>query len=409
MKYIVFLGDGMADQPLDMLGGKTPLMAANIPAIDRISSNGLAGLVRTVPANLAPGSDTANMSVMGFDPMVYYSGRSPLEAISMGIELEPNDIAFRCNLVTLGRESNDGSRIMYDYSADEISSSEAAELIGFLQSELGNDQIRFYAGKSYRHCMVWKNGLKNMSLTPPHDILMQNIDSWLPVGEGAGVINQLMIKSQQLLVNHPVNIKRQEIGLNPANSIWIWGQGTKPQLPRIAESYNLKGSVISAVDLIFGLGICAGMETIKVDGATGNINTNFTGKALAAIDAFERGQDYVYLHLEAPDECGHRAEIENKVKSIEWLDSKIVKPVWEYLESKRRATGEDYRMMILPDHPTPVALRTHTSDPVPFAIFSSDGLLNRPSRAYDELSCQETGLIIDPGHTLFGRFIRAEF
>jgi 2,3-bisphosphoglycerate-independent phosphoglycerate mutase len=409
MKYIIFLGDGMADLPVDSLGGRSPLMAANIPNMDRMASNGLAGLVRTVPPALAPGSDTANMSVMGFDPESFYSGRSPLEAVSMGIDLGPDDIAFRCNLVTLGQEQDNGSRLMHDYSADEISSSEAAELISFLQANIGNDQIKFYPGKSYRHCLVWKNGLKKMNLTPPHDILMQNINRWLPAGEGASVINQLMRKSQFLLNSHPVNKKRHELGLNPANSIWIWGQGTKPQLPRIADEYGLKGSVISAVDLIFGLGICAGMETIEVDGATGNIHTNYAGKANAAIDAFERGQDYVYLHLEAPDECGHRAEIENKVKAIEWLDSKIIGPVWHYLESKRRETGEDYRMMVLPDHPTPLALRTHTGDPVPFAIFSSDDKLSRPARAYDEQACFETGLTVEPGHTLFGRFVRAEF
>lgn len=409
MKYIVFLGDGMADRPLQALSGKTPLMVANIPTIDSIAQRGLSGLVRTVPPNLTPGSDTANMSVMGFDPSVYFSGRSPLEAVSMGIELEPDDIAFRCNLVTLSPANKQGLRTMDDYSADEISSEDAAVLIADVQNAIGSGPIRFYAGKSYRHCMVWKNGRSQMKLTPPHDILTQAIDPWLPQGDGADTILDLMERGSKLLEQHPINLRRQSLGLNPANAIWIWGQGTRPQLPRIADLYGLKGAVISAVDLIFGLGKCTGLEQIDVEGATGTIHTNYAGKAQAAINAFERGIDYIYLHLEAPDECGHRAEMKQKIQSIEWLDQKIVRPVMDYLEDRLQKTGESYRVMVLPDHPTPLELRTHTSDPVPFAIYSSDGKLNRPATAYDELACSQTGLLIEEGHTLFGRFIRAEF
>jgi 2,3-bisphosphoglycerate-independent phosphoglycerate mutase len=410
MKYIVFLGDGMADLPLPQYDNRTPLMIAAKPGMDAIASQGLAGMVKTVPDTLAPGSDTANMSVMGFDPEKYYSGRSPLEAVSMGIKLADTDIAFRCNLVTLSGLDTETDISMEDYSSDEITSEEAAQLIASLQNKLSDSSISFHAGKSYRHCVVWHGGPSDMKLTPPHDILTQKIENWLPQGNGSDKIMQLMLSSREILKNHPVNLDRVNRGLRPANSIWIWGQGTRPQLPVISDTYGLKGAVISAVDLIFGLGICAGMELIEVPGATGNIHTNFSGKADAAIDAFARGVDYVYLHLEAPDECGHRAETENKIKAIELLDSKIIKPVWDYLERNRKETGEDYRVMVLPDHPTPLKLRTHTSDPVPFAIFSSDGkLLHKPAAAYDEASCSKTGLLIDPGHELFGKFVRGDF
>ncbi|NLW12712.1 MAG: cofactor-independent phosphoglycerate mutase [Clostridiaceae bacterium] len=408
MKYVVFLGDGMADLPLPQYDNKTPLMIANKPNMDKIAA-GLAGMVKTVPDELAPGSDTANMSVMGFDPVKYYSGRSPLEAVSMGIELQNDDIAFRCNLVTLSEPDANGSITMLDYSSDEISSEEAAVLINDLNKELSTDLISFHAGKSYRHCIVWHGGPLDMKLIPPHDILTQKIDAYLPSGNGSDLLMDLMMRSRDILADHPINRDRIRRGLNPASSIWIWGQGTKPQLPLISDMYGIKGAVISAVDLIFGLGICAGMELIEVEGATGNIHTNFTGKAQAAIDAFKRGQDYIYLHLEAPDECGHRAETENKIRSIELLDSYIIGPVWQYLEDSRKMTGEDYRIMVLPDHPTPLSLRTHTSDPVPFAIYSSDNSLNRPAKAYDEQACSKTGILIDPGHELFGMFIRGEF
>lgn len=405
MKYVVFLGDGMADLPLPQYDNKTPLMLANKPNMDKIAS-AFAGMVKTVPDILAPGSDTANMSVMGFDPVKYYSGRSPLEAVSMGIRLLDDDVAFRCNLVTLSSSDENGNITMLDYSSDEITSEEAAVLIDDLNKKLSSEQISFHAGKSYRHCIVWHGGPLDMKLIPPHDILTQEIGKYLPAGKGSELLMDLMLRSRDILNDHPINLDRIKRGLNPANSIWIWGQGTKPQLPMIYDVYGISGAVISAVDLIFGLGICAGMELIEVVGATGNIHTNFSGKAQAAIDALSRGQDYVYLHLEAPDECGHRAEVENKIRSIELLDSEIIGPVWRYLENNKMKTDEDYRIMVLPDHPTPLSLRTHTSDPVPFAIYSSDHKLNMPAAAYDEEACSKTGIYIDPGHELFGKFIR---
>ena len=409
MKYIIFLGDGMADLPVPQLQGKTPLELASKPNMDRLARSGLAGMVRTVPEGQTPGSDTANMSVMGYDPRLYYTGRSPLEAISMSIEMEPGDVAFRCNMVTLSDAENYADRTMLDYSADEIGSDEAARLIEIVNKHFGSDDLCFYPGKSYRHCLIWKNGKTDMTLVPPHDILTRRIGDYLPSGAGAEQLLQMMQQSAGFLADHPVNKARVKRQLRPANSIWIWGQGTKPQLPDLAATYKLKGSVISAVDLIQGLGICAGLKVVEVPGATGNIHTNFDGKAEAAIDEFKRGQDYIYLHVEAPDECGHRAEVENKVRSIELIDQKIIGPVWDYLEHNRQATGEDYRILVLPDHPTPLTLRTHTGDPVPFACFSSNGRDNLPATAYDEENCRKTGYFLENGPELFERFISKGF
>ncbi len=405
MKYIVFLGDGMADLPVEALGQRTPLQVAHKPNMDRIAREGLAGLVKTVPDGLAPGSDTANMSVMGFDPQLYYTGRSPLEAVSMSIEMEPGDVAFRTNLVTLTSESDYSQRTMVDYSADEIGSDEAARLIETINDHFATDDLRFYPGKSYRHCLIWKNGASAMKLVPPHDILTQKVTNFLPSGEGGQRLLDMMQKSADFLPNHPVNKARSKRELNQANSIWIWGQGTRPALPILSEQYGIRGSVISAVDLINGLGICAGLRVVEVPGVTGNIHTNFHGKAEHAIMEFERGQDYVYLHVEAPDECGHRAELDNKVKSIELIDRDIIGPVWDYLEKKKQETGEDYRLLVLPDHPTPLKLRTHTNDPVPFAAYSSDGIFRAGTDVYDEISCQASGVFVEVGHTLFGKFI----
>ena len=409
MKYIIFLGDGMADLPVPQLSGRTPLMAASKPHMDRIAQQGLAGLVTTVPAGLAPGSDTANMSVMGYDPKKYYTGRSPLEAISMSIDMQPGDVAFRCNLVTLSDDPDFMKKTMIDYSSDEIGSDEAARLIEVLNQQFADEAIRFYPGKSYRHCMIWKNGPLDLGLVPPHDILTQPIGDYLPVGTQAARITDLMKQSNTLLPDHPVNKARVKRRLKPGNTAWIWGQGTRPELPILADRYQVRGSVISAVDLVNGLGICAGLHVVDVPGATGNIHTNFEGKAQAAIDEFRRGQDYVYLHVEAPDECGHRAEIANKVKSIELIDHFIVGPVWDYLERQRKKTGEDYRVMVLPDHPTPLSLRTHTSDPVPFAIYSSDKRDSNPATAYDERSCEQTGYRVDHGHLLLEKMIKTGF
>ena len=335
MKYIVFLGDGMADLPVEALGHRTPLQVAHKPNMDRIARTGLAGMVKTVPDGLAPGSDTANMSVMGYDPQLYYTGRSPLEAISMSIEMEPGDVAFRTNLVTLTTESDYSQRTMIDYSSDEIGTDEAARLIETVNDHFATDDLRFYPGKSYRHCLIWKNGATAMKLVPPHDILTQAITNYLPSGDGADRLLEMMQKSAEFLPGHPVNKARSKRDLRQANSIWIWGQGTRPALPVLSEQYGIRGSVISAVDLINGLGLCAGLRVVEVPGVTGNIHTNFRGKAEHAIMEFERGQDYVYLHVEAPDESGHRAEVENKVKSIELIDRDIIGPVWDYLEKKK--------------------------------------------------------------------------
>jgi len=399
----------MADTPVPQLNGQTPLMAAVKPHMDRMAREGLAGMVRTVPEGLSPGSDTANMSVMGYDPRLYYTGRSPLEAISMAIDMAPGDVAYRCNLVTLSAAAEYAERQMIDYSSDEIGSDEAARLIEAVNRHFADDEICFYPGKSYRHCMIWKKGPLAVKLVPPHDILTRRIGDYLPDGDRADRILDMMAGSAEFLPTHPVNQARVKRQLNPATSIWIWGQGTKPELPDLASLHRLKGSVISAVDLVQGLGICAGLHVVDVPGATGNIHTNFEGKAEAAIHEFARGQDYVYLHVEAPDECGHRAEIANKVRAIELIDRKIIGPVWDYLEANRQATGDNYRLLVLPDHPTPLALRTHTGDPVPFAFYSSEQLDRQPASAYDEASCGQTGYYLDAGYELFARFVNGGF
>lgn len=421
MKYVVILGDGMADLPVPQLGNRTPLMVAQKPHMNRIAAEGLAGMVRTVPNGLQPGSDTANLSVMGYDPAIFYTGRSPLEAIGMAIEMEPGDVSFRCNLITLSEEKNAAvlagtrpderfaARTMVDYSADEIGSDEAARLIDLLNERFADTRLRFFPGKSYRHCLIWKNGESRMALTPPHDILTRVIGNYLPAGPGSDRLKAMMLASNDFLPGHPVNKARVQRRLRPANAIWIWGQGTRPDLPDLAARYHLKGSVISAVDLVRGIGICAGLDVVDVPGATGNIHTNFAGKAQAAINELSRGQNYLYLHVEAPDECGHRAEIDNKVRSIELIDEQIVGPIWAHLEAQRLATGEPYRLLVLPDHPTPLSLRTHTADPVPFAVYSSDGRDHRPASAYDEFSCAQTGCFLAEGHRLLARLIEEGF
>jgi 2,3-bisphosphoglycerate-independent phosphoglycerate mutase len=409
MKNIIFLGDGMADLPVPELGGRTPLEAARKPNMDRAAQTGLAGMVRMIPEGMPVGSDTANMAVMGYDPRLYYTGRSPLEAIGMSVEMEPGDVAFRCNLVTLSEAASYADRQMLDYSADEISSDEAARLIETVNDHYADASIRFYPGKSYRHCLIWKSGPMALTLVAPHDILTRTIGAFLPQGHGAEKLLDMMYNSSLFLPGHPVNKARVKRQVKPANSIWIWGQGTRPDLPDLSALYHLRGSVITAVDLVFGLGLCAGLHVVEVPGATGNIRTNFRGKAQAAIDEFARGQDYIYLHVEAPDECGHRAETANKVRAIELIDQDVIGPVWQYLEQMRLTTGEHYRIMILPDHPTPLALRTHTGDPVPFVCYSSDGRDRLPAPAYTEAACSTTGYSLEEGYQLFGRFIHDGF
>jgi 2,3-bisphosphoglycerate-independent phosphoglycerate mutase len=405
MKYIVILGDGMADEPVAALSGKTPLEVANKPAIDYLTEYGELGMVKTVPDGIPPGSDAANLSVMGYDPQVFYSGRSPLEAVSMGISLADTDVTLRCNLVTLSEAASYTDRTMIDYSSDEISSTEAVELIKTLQQQLGTERLHFHAGRSYRHLLVCKEGTMGNSLTPPHDILERNIAQYLPKGAAALLLRDLMARSVDLLRDHPVNVRRKQAGLRPANAIWLWGEGKRPALTNFQDKYGLKGSVISAVDLVLGIGLCAGLEAVEVPGATGNMHSNFDGKAQAAIaQLLTKGKDFVYLHVEAPDECGHRYEVENKVRSIEIIDQQIVLPIKEALD----ASGEAYSIMVLPDHPTPLRLRTHTSDPVPYAIYRNTEERRQAVSAYTEKNGTATGLYIANGFQLMDRFIRNE-
>ncbi len=402
MKYIVILGDGMADEPVEELCGKTPLEVASKPAIDYLAEHGEVGMVKTVPDGIAPGSDAANLSVMGYDPRIFYSGRSPLEAVSMGIQLADTDVTFRCNLVTLSDDEPYAAKTMIDYSSDEISSEEAARLIETINQNLSKSGLQFYAGRSYRHLLVWNNGATGSILTPPHDILEQKITDYLPKGEVGVMLQELMEQSVDLLRDHPVNIHRREVGLRPATSIWLWGEGKRPALSSFEKKYGLKGSVISAVDLVLGIGICAGLEAVEVEGATGNMHTNFTGKAQAAIEQLlQKGKDFVYLHIEAPDECGHRYEVENKVRSIEIIDQQIVLPIKEALD----ASGEDYSIMVLPDHPTPLRLRTHTSNPVPYLIYRNTATQQSRVTAYTEKTGAATGIYIDEGFRLMDKFI----
>ena len=402
MKYIVILGDGMADHPVPQLNNKTPLQCAVKPNIDFLSKHGEVGLVKTIPDGIPPGSDAANLSVMGYNPKQYYTGRSPIEAVSMGIDLSPSDLTFRCNLVTLSEHEQDyKNKIMIDYSSDEISTAEAEELIDAVNSHFKTDIISFYPGISYRHCVVWKNGPDGFSCTPPHDILEKRITDYLPCGEHGKILLDMMMQSYSILKDHAVNKSRISRGLRPANSIWLWGEGRKPALAKFSEKYNLKGSVISAVDLIKGIGICAGLRTVDVEGATGNIHTNFLGKAQAALNELNDGQDFVYVHIEAPDECGHRFEIENKVKSIEIIDELVVGTILKGLEKY-----EDYRLLVLPDHPTPLMLRTHTSEPVPFVLYQKGKPKVSGVDGYDEFQAKKTGLFIEEGYTLMDYLLK---
>jgi 2,3-bisphosphoglycerate-independent phosphoglycerate mutase len=402
MKYIVILGDGMADYPMPQLNNMTPLQYAKKPNMNFIAKNGQVGMVKTIPEGMPPGSDVANLSVIGYDPRQYYTGRSPLEAVSMGIKLSETDVTLRCNLVTLSDNKDYREKTMVDYSSDEISSQEAFELISEVNNHFKTDDIVFYPGISYRHCMVWKDGPMGYKLAAPHDILGRKIAQYLPQGENSMILLEMMAESNNFLKNHPVNKERMARGLNPANSIWLWGEGRKPTLPKFYDKYGLKGSVISAVDLVKGIGICAGLKPVDVEGATGNMHTNFKGKAEAALKELEAGMDFVYIHIEAPDECGHRYEIENKVKSIELIDSLVVGPILEAMKS-----CQQYKVLILPDHPTPLPLRTHTSEPVPFVIYSG----NSPEKlsgvnGYDEIQAGSTGLFIEEGYTLMDFFIK---
>ncbi len=401
MKYIVVLGDGMADYPVKELGNQTPLDCANKPNMDRLCKEGVLGLVSHVPDSLSPGSDVANLSAMGYDPVAYYTGRSPLEAVSMGIDILESDVVFRCNLVTLSEGGEYRGKTILDHSADEITTAEARALIAEVEKSFGTQTMKFYPGVSYRHALVWQNGPEKPQLTPPHDILEKPITDYLPKGEGSDVLSNMMEQSYALLKNHPINQKRRERGLRPANSIWIWGEGKKPRLDSFYEKFGLRGAVISAVDLIKGIAICAGMKAIDVPGATGNIHTDFDAKAQACLDALSDGYDFVYIHIEAPDECGHRHEIDNKVRAISLIDEKVVGKITRELDQK----GEDYRMLILPDHPTPLSLRTHTKDPVPYILYDSRKKGDSGFSCYCEKNAKLANVYEKAGYNLLKAFL----
>lgn len=402
MKYAVVLCDGMADRPIPELDNMTPMQVADKPNMDYLASKGEIGLVKTVGVGLKPGSDVANLSVLGYDPAVYYSGRSPLEAASIGIDLKPDDVTLRCNLVTLSDEPNYEDKIMVDYCAGDISTPEAVELISYIDEKLGTDIFKFYSGVSYRHCLVWAKGEPHPGvLTPPHDISDRKITDYIPSGEYVSELYDMMKKSYDLLMEHPVNKKRIAEGKRPANSIWLWGEGTKPKLDSFKDKFGKSGSMISAVDLLKGIGKCAEMNVCQVEGATAYLDTNFDGKVQAAIDELKSGQDFVYIHIEAPDECGHRGEIQNKKLAIEIIDKKILAPLLAYFKE----CEDDYSIMVLPDHPTPIAIKTHTSDPVPFLIYRSNAEKDNEISVFCEETAEKAGLYIEPGCKLMNRFL----
>ncbi|MCR6544107.1 cofactor-independent phosphoglycerate mutase [Dehalobacterium formicoaceticum] len=404
MKYIVILGDGMADYPLAAYDHKTPLQLAHKPYIDQLVKSSETGMVQTIPEGYPPGSDVANMSVLGYEPEIFYTGRSPLEAVSLGVDLREKDIAFRCNLVTLSLEENYGDKTMLDYSAGEITSAEAALLIQEISKEIGTEEFHFYPGISYRHLMVWINGAWEFDLTPPHDISDRVIGSYLPKGAGSDVLTRMMIKSEEILKNHPVNQKRKELGLQPATSIWLWGLGKKPNFTPFVNKYGLEGSVICAVDLIKGLGICAGLNTPHVDGATGGVHTDFLAKAEAALAELKAGKDFIYLHVEAPDEAGHQGNAQEKIGAIEKIDELVVGRLLRGLEEMK----EDYRLLILPDHPTPISIKTHTAEPVPFLIYDSRRNVSSGINRYTEEEISAQGNFVKSGPALMAKFIKGE-
>ncbi|GFI71995.1 hypothetical protein IMSAG250_01203 [Clostridiales bacterium] len=400
MKYVVVLYDGMADYPVPVLDGKTPMMVAKKPNLDYLAQRAEVGLVRTVAEGLKPGSDVANMSVMGFDPMKYYTGRSPLEAASIGIDMKKTDVSLRCNLVTLSEDDKPyEEKTIEDYCADDISTEEAEEIIKTIEEELGNEVFKFYPGVSYRHCLIWDNGTTDLGkMTPPHDITGKVITDYLSASENAKPLIEMMKKSYDILKDHPVNIARKAKGKRPANSIWLWGEGTRPAFSSFEEVTGIKGGVVSAVDLIKGIGGCAEMEVAEVEGATGYIDTNFEGKAEAGLDILKRN-DLVYIHFEATDECGHRNEPENKVRAIEMIDERVLPILFEGLK-----VYDDYKIMVLPDHPTPIVTRTHASDPVPYLIYHKNKEVEGVETINEETAAN-TGNFIDFGPGIMKHFI----
>jgi len=403
MKYVVILGDGMADWPIEELDNKTPLEYANTPFMDKLSESAELGMVRTVPEGMSPGSDTANLSVLGYNPKKYYSGRSPLEALSIGVDMKNTDVALRCNIVTLSEdEDRYEDRTIIDHSSSEISTEDAAVLIDAVKSELERDGYTFYVGTSYRHLLIIDKGTV-MPLVQPHDVLGQVVGDKLPKDD---VLRDMMIRSYDILVNHPINVERKKKGLNPANSLWFWGAGTKPALTSFQGKVGKSGAMISAVDLLKGIAVGADMKVISVEGANGGLNTNYEGKADAAVDALiNHNIEFVYVHVEAPDEMGHQGSVERKIKAIENLDSRIIKRVYEGVT----AAGEDIRMLIMPDHPTPIKIRTHTDEPIPYMLFDSTKTLGEePHRTYCEKNAKETGIYEENGYKLIEKLLEVQ-
>ena len=422
MKYVIVLGDGMADRPLAELGDKTPLEYAKTPTMDALARKGELGLVHTIPDGMKPGSDTANLSVLGYDPKKYYSGRSPLEALSIGVPMKDTDVALRCNIVTLSEEEETyEKRHMIDHSSDEISTEDAAILLRAVVEGLGlkwssddgaEQEFSYYVGTSYRHCLIWDHG-EVIDLAQPHDILGKCIETYLP---RESKLLDMMKKSYDILVNHPINIARKEKGLRPANSCWFWGAGTKPALSSFEEKTGKKGAMISAVDLLKGIAVGASMKVIEVEGANGGLHTNYEGKANAAVNALTKeNYDFVYVHLEGPDEMGHQGSVERKVQAIEWLDEKIVKPIVEGLSG----AGEEFRMLILPDHPTPICIRTHSSEPVPYVLYDSrvekanaamgynESEKANAAMGYNEKEAEKAGVYVAEGHTIIEKLLES--
>ncbi len=387
----------MADEPIDTLGGKTPLAYADTPAMDRLIKISEIGLVHTIPEGMKPGSDTANLSVLGYDPKIYYSGRSPLEALSIGVPMLDTDVALRCNIVTISEEDIPfEERTIIDHSSGEISTQECTVLLEAVKAELENETYRFYAGTSYRHCLIWKNG-QVIDLSQPHDVLGQVIGQYLPHDEK---LLSMMKRSHEILVNHPINIERKKKGLNPANCCWFWGAGTRPALSSFEEKNGLKGMMVSAVDLLKGIAVGAGMGVARVEGANGGLNTNYEGKVQAALDALKNGYDFAYIHVEAPDEMGHQGSVEKKVQAIEYLDKRVIGPLVKALDEEKM----NYRMLVMPDHPTPIRVRTHTSDSVPYLLYDS-AAPKKESHNYNEKEAGESGNFISMGHTIINKLL----
>lgn len=403
MKYIIVLGDGMADEPIDMLGGKTPLEYAATPTLDRLAPQSEIALVHTIPDGMKPGSDTANLAVLGYNPRTYYSGRSPLEALSIGVDMKPTDIALRTNIVTLSDEPDIPfeQRTIVDHSSGEISTADAAVLLEAVKKEFENETYHFYVGTSYRHLLIWEHG-EVIELAPPHDHLGEIIAPYLP--EDA-VLRDMMVRSYTILNEHPINAERARRGLNKANCLWFWGAGTRPALSSFREKTGKTGVMISAVDLLKGIAVGAGMDVIEVEGATGSLDTNYEGKAMAAVQALLNGTDFAYIHVEAPDEMGHQGNVAHKVQSIAYLDERVIRVVVDALTK----AGEDFRLLVMPDHPTPIRCRTHTSDPIPYLLYDSRKSMSNGVTAYNETQALISGTQIERGYTLIDKLFADEF